>query len=329
MIPEEYASRIKYLREHTDGIEKVVLSCHMHNDLGMAVANSLAGVEAGIDQIECTINGIGERAGNASMEECAMALKTRADHFGIGCNIETTQIYRASRMIQTITGVAVAPTKAIVGANAFAHEAGIHQHGVMANKETYEIMTPESVGIPKNAIVLGKHSGRHAFEERLHELGYTLDHEKLEKAFEKFKILADKKKVIKDRDLEGLIGAVPVSGEERYILDRFVINSGNTITSTAVIRVRKGDETFERAAASDGPINASFQAINKIVGKDIELEDYSLRALTDGEDAQSEAIVKIRVGGSDELVTGRGVSVDVMEASIKAYINGINKYFND
>ena len=275
------------------------------------------------------VNGIGERAGNASMEECVMALKTRADHFGIGCNIETTQIYRASRMIQTITGVAVAPTKPIIGANAFAHEAGIHQHGVMANKETYEIMTPESVGIPKNAIVLGKHSGRHAFEERLHELGYTLDHEKLEKAFEKFKILADKKKVIKDRDLEGLIGAVPVSGEERYTLDRFVINSGNTITSTAVIRVKKGDEMFERAAASDGPINASFHAIDKIIGKEIVLEDYSLRALTDGEDAQSEAIVKIRVDGSNEVVTGRGVSVDVMEASIKAYINGINKYFND
>lgn len=329
MIPQEYASRIKYLREHTEGIENVILSCHMHNDLGMAVANSLAGVEAGIDQIECTINGIGERAGNASMEECVMALKTRADHFGIGCNIETTQIYRASRMIQTITGVAVAPTKPIVGANAFAHEAGIHQHGVMANKETYEIMTPESVGIPKNAIVLGKHSGRHAFEERLHELGYTLDHEKLEKAFEKFKILADKKKVIKDRDLEGLIGAVPVSGEERYTLDRFVINSGNTITSTAVIRVKKGDEMFERAAASDGPINASFHAIDKIIGKEIVLEDYSLRALTDGEDAQSEAIVKIRVDGSNEVVTGRGVSVDVMEASIKAYINGINKYFTD
>ena len=177
--------------------------------------------------------------------------------------------------------------------------------------------------------MLGKHSGRHAFEERLHELGYTLDHEKLEKAFEKFKVLADKKKVIKDRDLEGLIGAVPVSGEERYTLDRFVINSGNTITSTAVIRVKKGDEMFERAAASDGPINASFHAIDKIIGKEIVLEDYSLRALTDGEDAQSEAIVKIRVDGSNEVVTGRGVSVDVMEASIKAYINGINKYFND
>ena len=328
-LPEDFGARIKYLMDNVAGIDDVTVSVHCHNDLGMATALSLAGVRNGATQIECTINGIGERAGNASMEECVMALKTRADHFGIGCNIETTQIYRASRMIQTITGVAVAPTKPIVGANAFAHEAGIHQHGVMANKETYEIMTPESVGIPKNAIVLGKHSGRHAFEERLHELGYTLDHEKLEKAFEKFKILADKKKVIKDRDLEGLIGAVPVSGEERYTLDRFVINSGNTITSTAVIRVKKGDEMFERAAASDGPINASFHAIDKIIGKEIVLEDYSLRALTDGEDAQSEAIVKIRVDGSNEVVTGRGVSVDVMEASIKAYINGINKYFND
>ena len=327
--PQEMFDMIDYLAKHVEGVENVDISTHCHDDLGLAVANSLAAVKAGATQVECTINGIGERAGNASMEECVMALKTRADHFGIGCNIETTQIYRASRMIQTITGVAVAPTKPIVGANAFAHEAGIHQHGVMANKETYEIMTPESVGIPKNAIVLGKHSGRHAFEERLHELGYTLDHEKLEKAFEKFKILADKKKVIKDRDLEGLIGAVPVSGEERYTLDRFVINSGNTITSTAVIRVKKGDEMFERAAASDGPINASFHAIDKIIGKEIVLEDYSLRALTDGEDAQSEAIVKIRVDGSNEVVTGRGVSVDVMEASIKAYINGINKYFND
>ena len=328
MIPEEYAARIRYLREHTEGIENVVLSCHMHNDLGMAVANSLAGVEAGIDQIECTINGIGERAGNASMEECVMALNTRKDLFGVQCNIDTHQIYRASRMIQTITGVSVAPTKPIVGANAFAHEAGIHQHGVMANKETYEIMTPESVGIPKNAIVLGKHSGRHAFEDRLRELGYTLDKENLDKTFEKFKALADKKKVIKDRDLEALVGAVPVSGEERYTLDRFVINSGNTITSTAVIRVKKGDEMFERAAVSDGPINAAFRAINKIVDKDVVLEDYTLRSMTDGEDAQAEAIAKISIDGSD-IVTGRGVSTDVIEASIKAYINGINKYFID
>ncbi|WP_200809473.1 2-isopropylmalate synthase [Intestinibacillus massiliensis] len=328
MIPEEYAARIRYLREHTSGIENVTLSCHMHNDLGMAVANSLAGVQAGIDQIECTINGIGERAGNASMEECVMALKTRKDIFGIVCNIDTTQIYRASRMIQTITGVPVSPTKPIIGANAFAHESGIHQHGVLANKETYEIMTPESVGIPKNAIVLGKHSGRHAFEDRLRELGYTLDREKLDKVFAKFKALADKKKVIKDRDLEALIGVVPVSGEERYTLDNFVINSGNSITSTAVIRLKKGDQVCERVAGSDGPINAAFRAINKIVGKEIVLEDYSLKSMTDGEDAQAEAIVKIAVDGSD-IVTGRGVSTDVIEASIKAYVNGINKYFLD
>ena len=329
MIPQEYAARVRYLREHTPGIENVVLSCHMHNDLGMAVANSLAGVEAGIDQIECTINGIGERAGNASMEECVMALNTRRDIFGISCNIDTKQIYRASRMIQTITGVGVAPTKPIVGANAFAHEAGIHQHGVLSKKETYEIMTPESVGIPKNAIVLGKHSGRHAFEDRLRELGYTLDQAAVNKAFEKFKVLADKKKVIKDRDLEAIVGAVPVTGSDRYALDNFVINSGNKITSTAVIRLKKGEnETAERVAAYNGPIEAAFHAINKIVGREIVLKDYSLRAVTDGEDSQAEAIVKIEIDAGD-MVTGRGVSTDVVEASIKAYINGINKYFND
>lgn len=326
MVPEEYAARVRYIREHTEGIENVILSCHCHNDLGMAVANSLAGVEAGIGQIECTINGIGERAGNASMEECVMALNTRKNYFDVDCNIETTQIYRASRMIQTITGVPVAPTKPIVGANAFAHESGIHQHGVLNNKETYEIMTPESVGIPKNAIVLGKHSGRHAFEDRLRELGYTLDKEKLDKAFEKFKALADKKKTIKDRDLEAIIGVAPVSGAERYSLVNFVINSGNAITSTAVIKVKKGDETFERVAASSGPIEAAFKAINKIVGREIELEDYSLKSMTDGDDAQAEAIVKISIDCS-ELVTGRGVSTDIVEASIKSYINGINKFF--
>ena len=328
MVPDEYAARIRYIREHTPGIENIILSCHMHNDLGMAVANSLAGVQAGIDQIECTINGIGERAGNASMEECVMALKTRKDHFGVDCAIDTTHIYRASRMIETITGVSVAPTKAIVGANAFAHEAGIHQHGVMANRETYEIMTPESIGLPKTALVLGKHSGRHAFEERLNELGYTLSKEKLDKAFEKFKILADKKKTVKDRDLEAIIGVAPVSGAERYTLVNFVINSGNSITSTAVIKMKKGDEVFERVAASDGPINAAFRAINKIVDKNIVLEDYSLKSMTDGEDAQAEAIVKITVDGSP-MVTGRGVSTDIVEASIKAYINGINKFFMD
>ena len=327
--PQEMYDLITYLRENIEGVEHVDISVHCHNDLGMAVANSLECVRAGATQVECTVNGIGERAGNASLEGIVMALRTRKDFYDAETGVNTRQIYRSSKLLSNITGVPIPPSKAIVGANAFAHESGIHQHGVIANARTYEIMNSTDVGIPQNTRVLGKHSGRHAFEERLHELGYTLDHEKLEKAFEKFKVLADKKKVIKDRDLEGLIGAVPVSGEERYTLDRFVINSGNTITSTAVIRVKKGDEIFERAAASDGPINASFHAIDKIIGKSIELEDYSLRALTDGEDAQSEAIVKIRVDGSNDVVTGRGVSVDVMEASIKAYINGINKYFND
>ncbi|HBI63863.1 MAG TPA: 2-isopropylmalate synthase [Clostridiales bacterium] len=329
LVPDEYAARIRYLCEHVPGIETVTLSCHNHNDLGMAVANSLAGIQAGIGQVECTVNGIGERAGNASLEEIVMALKTRRDFFDAETRIDTTQIYRSSRMIQTITGVPVAPTKPIIGANAFAHESGIHQHGVLNHKNTYEIMTPESVGIPQNAIVLGKHSGRHAFEARLHDLGYTLSKEKIDKAFEKFKVLADKKKVIKDRDLEAIIGVVPVSGPVRYTLKQYVINSGNTISTTAVVKMVKDEEEFERAALSDGPINASFAAIDKIVNLKITLQDYSLRALTDGQDAQSEAVVKMTVGeNEDEIITGRGVSVDIVEASIKAYINGINKYLN-
>lgn len=328
LAPDEIKEYFTYVKEHTPGIENCTISCHNHNDLGMAVANSLAAVQAGAGQIECTINGIGERAGNAAMEECVMALSTRRAYFDAVTNIKTEHIYRASRMIQTITGVPVAPTKPIIGANAFAHESGIHQHGVMAEKSTYEIMTPESVGIPQNAIVLGKHSGRHAFEDRLRVLGYTLDQEKLDKAFEKFKALADKKKTIKDRDLEAIIGIAPVSGPERYTLQNFVINSGNAITSTAVIKLSKGTDVYERVAASDGPINAAYRAINKIIGHDIELADYSLKALTDGEDAQSEAIVKITVDNDNEMVTGRGISTDIIEASIKAYINGINKYFN-
>lgn len=330
ITPDEYADLIRYIREHVDGAENIILSCHNHNDLGMGVATSLAGIQAGIGQVECTINGIGERAGNASLEEIVMALKTRRDFYDADTRVDTTQIYRSSRMIQTITGVPVAPTKPIIGANAFAHESGIHQHGVLNDKRTYEIMTPESVGIPQNAIVLGKHSGRHAFEARLRDLGYTLTKEKCDTVFEKFKILADRKKVIKDRDLEALIGVVPVSGPIRYRLKQYVINSGNTISTTAVVKVSKGEEEFERAALSDGPINASFAAINKITGLQIELKDYQLRALTDGQDAQSEAVVKMTVGGNeDEVITGRGISVDIVEASIKAYINGINKYLND
>ena len=290
MTPDEYAKLVRYIREHSEYTDDIILSCHNHNDLGMGIANSLAGIQAGIGQVECTLNGIGERAGNAALEEIVMALKTRKDFFDADTRIDTTQIYRSSRMIQTITGVPVAPTKPIIGANAFAHESGIHQHGVMNNKNTYEIMTPESVGIPKNAIVLGKHSGRHAVEARLVELGYSLPQEKLDKIFDKFKELADKKKVIKDRDLEALIGVVPVSGPVRYSLKQYVINSGNTINTTAVVKLIKDDEEFERVALSDGPVNAAYAAIDKIVGHEIVLQDYSLRALTDGQDAQQETM---------------------------------------
>ncbi len=327
LIPDEYFQRIQYIKEHTEGIENCIISCHSHNDLGLAVATTLAAVQAGAGQIECTINGIGERAGNASMEEIVMALKVRKQYFDVETGIDTTQIYRASRLIQTITGVPVAPTKPIVGANAFAHESGIHQHGVLNEKSTYEIMTPDSVGIPQNVMVLGKHSGRHAFEDRLRTLGYTLSKEALDEAFVKFKALADKKKTIKDRDLEAIIGIQSTEDVARYSLGSFVINSGNTISSTAVIKLSQDTNKYERAALSDGPINAAYKAINKIVDRDVVLQDYSLRALTDGEDAQAEAVVKITVDGSEQ-VTGRGVSTDIIEASIKAYLNGINKYFS-
>lgn len=327
--PSEMHHRIKYIMENTKGIEKVDISCHCHNDLGMAVANSLAAVSAGATQIECTINGIGERAGNTALEEVVMALNTRKNFYDVDCAIDTTGIYRSSRLIQTITGIQIPPNKAIVGANAFAHESGIHQHGVLANKDTYEIMTPESVGIPQNAMVLGKHSGRHAFEDRLISLGYNLSKEEIDEAFKKFKVLADKKKNIKDRDLEALIGIATVTDIARYTLNSFVINSGNTISSTAVIKLNKsGGKKLERVSIGDGPVNAAYKAINKIVNKEVVLHDYSLRALTDGEDAQAEAVVKITIDGSDQ-VTGRGVSTDIIEASIKAYVNGINKYFSE
>lgn len=328
MVPDEYAKKVKYIRENTPGIEDVTLSCHVHNDLGMGVAISLAGVMEGIDQIECTVNGIGERAGNAALEECVMALKTRKDIFGVDCNIKTERIYHASHLLENITGVKIAPTKPIVGANAFAHEAGIHQHGVMANRETYEIMTPESVGIPKNSIVLGKHSGRHAFEERLKELGYELSKDQLQIAFEQFKLLADKKKTIADRDLISLLGKDAINPEEgRYILDRYVINSGDTITPTASVRIKEDGKLVEKVAASqNGPIEASYAAIESIIGREVILEDYSLDSVTEGRDAQAYCKVILSIDG--EKLTGKGVSTDIIEASIRAYINAANEYFD-
>ncbi|MDO9592504.1 MAG: 2-isopropylmalate synthase, partial [Erysipelotrichaceae bacterium] len=261
--PMEYTQLIHTLREKVNGIHKVDISVHCHNDLGLAVANSLAAVKAGATQVECTVNGIGERAGNAALEEIVMGLATRYDYYGVKSDIDTLQIARSSKLLTAITGIAVQPNKAIVGANAFAHESGIHQHGMLANASTYEIMTPESVGLRTNAMVLGKHSGRHAFEDRLKTLGYDLNKDEINRAFDDFKKLADKKKTVDDRDIEALIqdDVMNLTEHNKYQLDRFIINSGNTITSTATIALSFDGKHFEEVSAGDGPVDASYKAI--------------------------------------------------------------------
>lgn len=323
IVPQEMSELITYLKKRVKGIEDVILSVHCHNDLGLAAANSLAAVKAGADQVECTLNGIGERAGNASLEEIIMALRTKKDFFGVETSIDTKHIYRASKTLSGIIGVAPAPTKPIIGANAFAHEAGIHQHGVLAERTTYEIMRPEDIGIPSNKMVLGKHSGRHAFEDRLNALGFSLSKEELDTTFEQFKILADRKKVVNDDDIVALAGDQSLEIGDGYQIVRFVVNSGSTIPATAAIKLRRGDEEREEASTGDGPINAAYNAIDRIVDVCFELTDYSIRSITEGDDALGEAVVKLKRG--DELVTGRGLSTDIIEASIKAYINGVNK----
>ena len=326
--PDEFYQIITDIRSNVPNIDKAVIAVHCHNDLGMAVANSLSAVKAGAMQVECTLNGIGERAGNAAMEELVMALNTRKDLFdGIYTNIETTQLYPASRLLSQVTGMKVQRNKAIVGENAFAHESGIHQHGVLANKSTYEIMTPESVGVPTNQLVLGKHSGRHAFEDRLKALGFSLNKENLDYVFQEFKILADKKKAVYDRDLIALVQDKTMKTEEYYRLKQFVINCGNEMTATATVRLLNGEGEKEEVSRGSGPIYASFGAIDKMVGMDFTLEDYSLQAITEGEDAQGEAFVQIRKNGSH--YHGSGISTDVIEASIKAYLNAINRMIND
>ena len=321
--PEEMSEYIRYLKNHVHGIEKAEISVHCHNDLGLAVSNTLAAIMAGATQVECTINGIGERAGNASLEEIVMNLRTRKDYYNADCGIDARHIYRSSKLIQVITGVPVAPSKAVVGDNAFAHEAGIHQHGILAERSTYEIMTPQDIGIPKNKMVLGKHSGRHAFNDRLAELGYSLSQQELDEAFTRFKALADKKKTISDGDLDALVAMKLETAEQYYMLDNFVINSGSKITATSTVSLSVGGGVIEKVAHGDGPVDASYKAINIILDKKIVLDDYSLRAATEGEDALGEVIVKITMG--DKKAVGRARSTDIIEASILAYLNGVNK----
>lgn len=322
VTPNEMYQIVDYVKKNVHNIDRAQISVHCHNDLGMAVSNSLAAIKAGADQVECTVSGIGERAGNSAMEEVVMSLYTRKDYFDATTNIDTTQIYRTCSKLSRIIGTGIAPNKAIVGANAFAHESGIHQHGVMQNKATYEIMTPESIGIVANKMVLGKHSGKHAFEERLVELGYSLKPEEIVDLFAKFKELCDRKKEVGDLDIEALVEAKSQTFQY-YKLDRFVINSGNSITSTAIVRLSCNGEIKEDVCYGDGPINAAYKAIQKIAGMDAQLADYKIKSVSQGEDALGEVTVKVKYEG--QVVTGRGLSTDIIESSILAFLHAMNK----
>jgi len=325
--PVEFGRLIRNIKENVPNIDKAEISVHCHDDLGLAVANTLAAMENGATQLECTINGLGERAGNASFEEIIMGINTRKDYYGVSHKIDTTQIYRASKLVSSLAGVPVSPTKAIVGANAFAHESGIHQHGVLAEKSTYEIMTPESIGLKQNRMVLGKHSGRHAFEERLKEMGYELSQEDIQRAFEKFKDLADKKKVVLDSDIEALVEEKVSGVPEIYELESYQISSGNKVISTSTVILKRNNEIITEAATGDGPVDAAFNAIERAVGTTFELESYGIRAVTEGKDALGE--VSVRISSNGRLFAGRGVSTDIIEASIKAYINAINRSLSE
>jgi 2-isopropylmalate synthase len=322
-IPQEWGERIARIRERVKNIDKAVLSVHCHNDLGQAVANSLVAIMNGARQVECTVNGIGERAGNASLEEIVMALRTRKDFFGIDTRIRADEIFRASRLLSHITGVHVQPNKAIVGENAFAHEAGIHQDGVLKEKLTYEIMRPQDIGRPSNKLVLGKHSGRHALAVRLKELGYDLAGSELDKAFKKFKDLADKKKEVYDEDLIALMTDEMAQVHETYALDYLHVISGTGVIPSATLRLRKEGQVFQDSGVGDGPVDAALNAIDAITGLKGRLLDYSLRAATSGKDAIGEVSVKVDFDGT--VVTGKGSSTDVIEASARAYLNALNK----
>ena len=325
--PCEFYNLIEYLKENIRGVDKAQISVHCHNDLGLAVANSIAAVRAGATQVEVAINGIGERAGNAALEEIVMALATRGDAIGATCGVDTTQIHNTSRLLTTITGVRVQPNKAIVGDNAFAHEAGIHQHGVLANKATYEIMTPESIGLSQNLLVLGKHSGKHAVAQRLGFLGYNLDAETIQTIFTDFKNLADKKKTVSDLDLEAIAQDKLTHREkDSFELENFKSIIEKDIEPQVKIQIKNNKgKTFTAKATGDGPVDACFNAIDEIVKLRLELRDYQVHSIGEGKDAQGEATVKLFYPKTKRAINGRGLSTDVLEASILAYIDAVNK----
>ncbi len=322
-IPQEFEDLVKYVREHIPNINKAVLSVHCHNDLGLATANTLAAINAGARQAEVTINGIGERAGNTSLEEIVMALHTRPNFFPLNTNIETKNIYPTSRLVSSITGILVQPNKAIVGANAFAHEAGIHQDGVLKNPMTYEIMKPETVGLSTNKLVLGKHSGRHALFSHLKEMGYELSDEELKSVFKKFKELADKKKHIVDEDLEVIVTEGVLRTSDIFCLEYLHTTSGTTVLPMASVKLTVNGRSVQGAGYGNGPIDAAFETISKLTGTESELLRFSISAVTGGTDAQGEVTVRLRENGI--IALGRGADSDIITASAKAYINGLNR----
>lgn len=324
-VPEEFGRFIRTMYEKVPNIDKAILSVHCHDDLGMAVANSLAGIINGARQVECAVNGIGERAGNAALEEIIMALYTRRAFYEKEININYGELFRTSRLVSSLTGMRVQPNKAIVGKNAFAHESGIHQDGVLKERSTYEIMSPELIGLSRGSLVLGKHSGRHAFKEHMIELGYQLNEDELDLAFRAFKEIADKKKEVTNDDLVALVMDKVWSIPERFKLTYLHVSSGTNIVPTATVKLAIDDMTFEAAATGDGPVDAACRAVDKITDIYGRMLDYKLNAVSSGKDALGEVVSHIEING--KLYGGRGLSTDIIEASVKSYINAINKFY--
>jgi 2-isopropylmalate synthase len=323
-VPPQYGERIERLIAALPKDKAIVVSTHCHNDLGLAVANSLAGVRAGARQVECTLNGIGERAGNCSLEEVVMNLRVRHDYYGVDTQINTREIYRASRLVAQITGSPVQPNKAIVGANAFAHEAGIHQDGVLKERSTYEIMKPEDVGWVGESLVMGKHSGRHAFAKRLQSLGFeSLDEAQLNRAFERFKVLCDQKKEIYDDDLYAIVEDEIMQLPSAYSLDFLEVESGTEKTPRCKVRIKKDGQERSSEATGDGPVDAAYRAIERAVGIEARLLDYHIEAVTSGKDALGRVNVTIAAGG--KTAKGTGASTDIIIASARAFLNAANR----
>jgi 2-isopropylmalate synthase len=322
-IPGEFSDLVQYLRQHTPNMHKAILSVHCHNDLGLATSNTLAAIYAGARQAEVTINGIGERAGNTSLEEVVMAMHTRANYLKTATAIKTEFIYPTSRLVSMITGIMVQPNKAIVGANAFAHEAGIHQDGVLKNPMTYEIIKPETIGLSASKLVLGKHSGRHALRTHLKDLGYDLSDEELKLVFAKFKELADKKKHVMDEDLEAIVAEGILRTADVFKLDYLHVTAGTTVLPMASVRLKINGRMVQDAGYGNGPIDAAYNTISKLTGTASELLRFSISALTGGTDALGEVTVRLRENGL--LALGKGADPDIITASAKAYINGLNR----